>query len=128
MRELLSFLENELLETLDKLDEKSSQKKSTFALLDPGSRAYNPRLRNLIMDLQQHNVADSKICTIIGDFAHAFDLSIHLAHLPSLRTIGRIGEEAMLLGLAQVGEMLVDPENEGALALSHDVSLLMNAT
>ena len=119
LRDLVVFLETELLTALD-----SQEQGSKIHLFDHSSRHYSMKCRNLIMDLQQHNIADANITTIIQDFAYAFDLNIDLTKLPSLRTIGRIGQEGGIVAHVQVGRAITAPRNQGALGGFHDGSTL----
>ena len=64
LRDLVVFLETALLTALD-----SQEQGSKINLFDHSSRRYSMKCRNLIMDLQQHNIADANITTIIQDFA-----------------------------------------------------------
>ena len=118
-KQLRAFLENELLQEMERHHSTSD---SPFELFDESS-AFHPRLRVLIMDLLQHQVADTQITTIIADFAAAFDLNIDLDLLPSIRTIGRIGEETSIIGHHQAAQCIMAPANAGALGLTHDGSM-----
>ena len=55
---------------------------------------------------------------------HAFNLDLDVSRLPSLRTIGRIGEEAAIFKEVQIARCVTDEKNRGAMAGFHDGSML----
>jgi len=121
--QLISFLQNELFEMQDAALDVQETDQKDFPLTENGR--FTLALRGLIMDLMEHNVADTQINQVIQDCMRAFNVSMQAEDsLPSLRTIGRIGAEAQCLAHVQVARTIVDQRNSGPMGISHDGSQL----
>lgn len=121
--ELISYLQNELLAMQEAAIDTQDSDKVDFKLTENGR--FTLKLRELIMDLMEHNVADTQINQVIQDCMRAFNVSMKAEdRLPSVRTIGRIGAEAQCLAHIQVARTIVDQRNTGPMGISHDGSQL----